>query len=322
LWFIEAFANKIGKISPTNGSVTEYNIPTANARPYDGITAGTDGNLWFTEPQGNKIARISLSTGEITEYEVPTANAGPYGIAAGSDGNLWFTELNSNKISKLSPATGEITGYALPTDNVGPYGIAAGPDGNLWFTESTQNKIGYISPATGETTEFNIPTADSSPYAITKGPDGNLWFTQSTQNEIGKISPANGSVTKYSLATSTTTTTGSQQLIEVISVFGPVQPFNPGGPMVEITLKNVSAEPVIALTAVFTELGPHKFTFDFAVTPETPLVSYQTISAKLILINGAFENNFPYHLTIKGTLQNGKTFTYTTQQEIIEPPNQ
>jgi uncharacterized membrane protein len=92
--------------------------------------------------------------------------------------------------------------------------------------------------------------------------------------------------------------------------------------MVEITLRNVAAEPVIALTAVFTELGPHKFTFDFAVTPETPLVSYQTISAKLILINGAFENNFPYHLTIKGTLQNGKTFTYTTQQEIMEPPDQ
>jgi DNA-binding beta-propeller fold protein YncE len=263
-----------------------------------------------------------VSTGEITEYEVPTANAGPYGIAAGPDGNLWFTELNSNKISKLSPATGEITEYALPTDNVGPYGIAAGPDGNLWFTESAQNKIGHISPSTGETTEYLIPTTNVSPYAITAGPDGTLWFTQSTQNKIGKIFPTNGSVTEYSLATSTTTSTGSQQLIEVISVLGPVPPFNPGGPVVEITLKNVSAETVIALTAVCTELGPHKFTFDFAVTPETPLVSNQTISAKLILINGAFENNFPYHLTIKGTLQNGETFTYTTLQEIIEPLNQ
>jgi hypothetical protein len=149
-----------------------------------------------------------------------------------------------------------------------------------------------------------------------------LWFTESTQNKIGKISPTNGDITQYSLATSTTTSTGSQQLIEVISVLGPVPPFNPGGPVVEITLKNVSAETVIALTAVCTELGPHKFTFDFAVTPETPLVSNQTISAKLILINGAFENNFPYHLTIKGTLQNGETFTYTTLQEIIEPLNQ
>jgi hypothetical protein len=107
-----------------------------------------------------------------------------------------------------------------------------------------------------------------------------------------------------------------------MSVFGPLQTFNPGGPSVEITLKNVSAEPVVSLTAVFTDLGPREYDFDFAVTSANPLLSGSTISNKLTLLNGGFENNLPNQLTIKGTLLNGVTFNFTTQVEIVEPPNQ
>ncbi len=122
---------------------------------------------------------------------------------------------------------------------------------------------------------------------------------------------------------SATTTAQNKQPIEVVSVTGPLQPFTPGGPTVEITLKNVSNEPVISLTAFFvefTEPGPHDF--DFAVTSASPLFSAKSISDTLTLINGGFGNNTPYHLTITGTFQNGATFTYTTQVEIVEPPAQ
>ena len=67
LWFTETNANKIGKISPATGVVTEFNIPTANAGPH-GITYSPDGNLWFTETSGN-IGKISTD-GKITEYPV------------------------------------------------------------------------------------------------------------------------------------------------------------------------------------------------------------------------------------------------------------
>jgi len=44
MWFTESGSNKIGKISPENGKVTEYNIPTPNASAY-AIAAGPDGNI-------------------------------------------------------------------------------------------------------------------------------------------------------------------------------------------------------------------------------------------------------------------------------------
>ena len=110
MWFTESQSNKIGKISPQSGAVTEYNIPTPNASAY-AIAAGLDGNMWFTESGINKIGKISPQSGEITEYNIPTENASPDAIALGLDNNLWFTESKSNNIGKISPSTGVITEY-------------------------------------------------------------------------------------------------------------------------------------------------------------------------------------------------------------------
>jgi virginiamycin B lyase len=207
LWFTESNTNQIGKFSPANNKITEYNVPlsgTTNTNP-DSITVGPDGNLWFTEGSENRIGKLSLASGKITVYNVPTANAALGNIVAGPDGNLWFTEIEGNKIGKISPVTGVITEYSVSTELVGPVGITAGPDGNIWFTEQNADKIGKISPATGGITEYKLPVDDSVfgnnayPIDITVGSDGNLWFTEQLGNKIGKIFPATGEITEYQL---------------------------------------------------------------------------------------------------------------------------
>ena len=209
LWFTESNTNQIGKFSPVNNKITEYNVPlsgTTNTDP-DSITVGPDGNLWFTEGSENQIGKLSPASGKITVYNVPTANAALGNIVAGPDGNLWFTEIEGNKIGKISPVTGVITEYNVSADMVDPVGITAGPDGNLWFTEQNADKIGKISPATGIITEYKLPADDSVfvaydyPIGITAGSDGNLWFTEQLANKIGKISPATGEITEYQLPT-------------------------------------------------------------------------------------------------------------------------
>jgi hypothetical protein len=105
--------------------------------------------------------------------------------------------------------------------------------------------------------------------------------------------------------------------IAVVSVYGPLQPINPSGPLIEITLKNVGLEPVVALTASL-ELS-RSFIFNFDVTPSKPLLSDKMVSAKLTLIGGGFSDSLSYPLTIKGTLQNGLVMAYLTQV-VIKPP--
>jgi hypothetical protein len=125
------------------------------------------------------------------------------------------------------------------------------------------------------------------------------------------------------LTTSTTSNyeAANPQPVDVLSVQGPLPPINPGGPNVEITLKNVSTEPVVSLTAVFKNLGPHDFDFNFEVGPSNPLLPGASVNYTQTLIDGGFSNNVLYPLTIEGTLQSGATFSYIEEIEIVETPN-
>lgn len=114
--------------------------------------------------------------------------------------------------------------------------------------------------------------------------------------------------------------------IEIVAVTGPLQPINPGGPIVEITLKNVAAEPVTAVTANL-ELNSSapingSFSFNFDVSTAKPLVSGKTVSTKMTLIGGGFSDSQTYPLTISGTTLPGYTFSYTEQVTIVAPAGQ
>jgi len=121
----------------------------------------------------------------------------------------------------------------------------------------------------------------------------------------------------------TASSTANQPPIEVVSVLGPIPPFNPGGPVVEITLKNVSSEPVVSLKASLgiIRAGPSStpFTFNFDVTPSNPLLPGKTIGTKLTLIGGGFSDNVSYPLKIEGKLESGADFSYTRQVQIESP---
>jgi predicted secreted protein len=126
-----------------------------------------------------------------------------------------------------------------------------------------------------------------------------------------------------SITPTSTPTPQNEQPIEVVSVLGPIPPFNPGGPVVEITLKNVSGEPVVSLKASLgiTRAGPSNtpFTFNFDVTPSNPLLPDKTIGTQLTLIGGGFSDNVSYPLIIEGNLESGTEYSYTKQVQIESP---
>ena len=127
-------------------------------------------------------------------------------------------------------------------------------------------------------------------------------------------------------ACSVITTPTGQQPIQVVSVSGPLPPINPGGPNVEVTLKNVSSESVVSLTASLglSRAGPSNtpFIFKFDVTSSNPLLPSNSISSRLTLIGGSFADNVSYPLVIEGKLQSGATFSYTEQVQIESPSAQ
>jgi len=107
----------------------------------------------------------------------------------------------------------------------------------------------------------------------------------------------------------------NQQPVDVMSVAGPLSPINPGGPVVEITLKNVSSDAVTSLSATL-QLN-RDFNFNFNISSSSPLLPGKSTSTRLTLISGSFSDTI-YSLMINGTMQNGSTFTYTKQVQIVK----
>jgi hypothetical protein len=117
----------------------------------------------------------------------------------------------------------------------------------------------------------------------------------------------------------------SSSPIQVISVVGPIAPFNPGGPVVSVTIKNISGNDVTLLNASLA-LGPaevmpgniqRSYSFVFNASPSNPLRPGQSTTSTEILIGAGFETDRNYPLTINGTLANGTEFSYTAQVQIV-----
>lgn len=105
--------------------------------------------------------------------------------------------------------------------------------------------------------------------------------------------------------------------IKILSVQGPLEPINPGGPVVEITLENISAQNIISIKA--TLRLTKEFNFEFDVSPSKPLLPAETISSKLTLIGGGFSTDASYLLQIKGEIEDETTFDYTKLVQITVP---
>jgi hypothetical protein len=99
-----------------------------------------------------------------------------------------------------------------------------------------------------------------------------------------------------------------------VSVIGPIQPYNPGGPEIEITFKNVSDKQIYEFASAI------YLNRDFSLGDFGDLLPGENVTAKRILPNGAFSDNVSYSLYIYGvSMQSAKRFSYTTQVQIQAP---
>jgi virginiamycin B lyase len=118
IWFTEALGQKIGKINPANGRITEYNLLSLESilgtllggglpLPLPStIAAGSDGNLYFVNNGllvgGNTIFQFNPVSPGLALYNTPTLASSPCELNNQVPGQLWFGELLGNKIGKLT----------------------------------------------------------------------------------------------------------------------------------------------------------------------------------------------------------------------------
>lgn len=110
--------------------------------------------------------------------------------------------------------------------------------------------------------------------------------------------------------------------VELASATDITQPLDQGGPEIEIVFKNVSAASIVAsmVQTPLTGFSQHKYAID-DVSSAKPLQPGQSTTTRWQLIGRSYQSDVAYPVTISGTLEDGKTFSYTTTTKIASPPS-
>lgn len=193
VWFTEYVGNRIGRVDPDTGVITELPLPPPIARQGPGAYVGAgpfdididpNGNLWVTEQFDATISMIRpslMATNDCTRLDALQRNpcltevwVGSNGLdnqtvsylSAGLDGLIWFTiSANQAGLSTLPPVTG---------DNISTIGIVS----------TTQaNAVALIPPLPGV---LNI--SGIAQDRITR----EVWFGEYSARQIARLREATG----------------------------------------------------------------------------------------------------------------------------------
>jgi len=212
VWFTESAADRIGRLNPWDGTVSEYSL-LEGSRPW-GITTDSKGFIWFTMSEARRIAKLDPRSGLCQSYEVPTARSKPRNIRVDIWGSVWFTEYDAGKIVKYLPNYSAFMEYGFPNPDCGPDEMALGYQGEVWIAESRSIRIARVLPSisatistslktsaveTASSTGFTTPTTVSRLTGVT--------FTSALTAITTTVASTTMSTTTATVSTTSTTTT-------------------------------------------------------------------------------------------------------------------
>lgn len=199
IWFTERLGNKIGRLNPANGAITEYAIPTANSEPM-GIAIAPNGHVWFAQKAGNKMARYKPATGTFDEYVYTQAGAMPEDVATSSNESIWFTAPGINSVIRLLPNKAPSQRFEqVPVLDFGqapwiPGRIAvvdSFPEDNPWITAPTKDFIGRYAPGTLNYWRWyeldHSGTGVNGIFLQRMGNNYRTWFTEPATGRAGLL---------------------------------------------------------------------------------------------------------------------------------------
>ena len=207
IWFLEFQTNKVGRLNPRTGEITEFPIGPGN--PHALVLAKnkiwyTQGGMFWTNTFANKLGSLDPRTGEIEEIVIPPEKSVPHGLTVSKKGTIWLTEMFASKLAKLdlNRKKPKIVEYPLGKRR-SPHAVHVDDKrGYVWFTAAHPDAIGRLdlSKAKSGTRKglryFKLPDPNSHPTQIVLDKEGFPWFTEMGKyfkgkynNKIGRLIP-------------------------------------------------------------------------------------------------------------------------------------
>lgn len=219
VWFGEMSLNKLARLDPNTGKVTEWQPPKGE---HNIMATAIDahGNVWFTEQAANYIGCFNPTTQQFTTYPLGVVNGisvGPQDLAFDPSGALWFTEVNSGRLGRLDPATGTIRTFQMPVpagaQRACPFSLAITNDGQVWYGDLCDGAVGHLDPATGKVQLYQASGGSAQIFSMAADASGRIWFTELEQSRIGVVDSRTGKLTEISVPATLGEPTGLYALV-------------------------------------------------------------------------------------------------------------
>lgn len=216
IWVSYMLDNKLGRIDPDTGEITEYEIPWT--LPILNVTLpnilgrtvlacvvqpGADGHLYAANGVRNQLVKMNVTTKHIEVITPPNynplGNLQPFNDLWTGPHGMYFTQTTGNVISYYEYATGNFKTYNVPTALSAPLGIyVAKFDQKVYFLELLGQKVGRLDPKTGEIEEFQLPLNLLGPGVVRVETEGRyIWFTAVIGNGLGRLDAKTGEFKAY-----------------------------------------------------------------------------------------------------------------------------
>ena len=198
------FTDRLYRLDPETGAMTEIAIPVAGANPR-AIDLDARGRPWVVLGGPKKMATLDDSkwrTFDIGMYA--------HSLGVGADGKIWFNGHFTRApelIGSVDAASGEVKTYSVPghpTLAAGPggpipYELRVGPDGRVWMSELQGNRLVAFTPATGAFQTWTLPTSYSGPRRFDVDAKGIVWIPAYSANRLVRFDPASGAFREIDL---------------------------------------------------------------------------------------------------------------------------
>jgi streptogramin lyase len=166
LWFTASkLGAQIGKVSPTNGTVSYYNLPTGSSWEslYILFQSSTVGYVLALDGYDPILAQVlsfnpTLSSPTFTPVGDNQTLYAPTSLTLG-EGGLWATEHSASAMAFLNFTTGHWTIYPTSTVPYTPWVLTyfdASNGSAVWFNEHYGNRMAVLYDNASQLTEYNV----------------------------------------------------------------------------------------------------------------------------------------------------------------------
>lgn len=183
IWFTVQHGNQIGFLETATRTITLYDVPTAQARPYGLVVDGND-RPWVVLFGSHKLATVEAD-GSVTEIDLPRTEARPRRLAVTGDGKVWYVDYADGWLGRYDPASGEIREWRAPgAADARPYAMSADSEGRLWFVETgmlPNRFVGFDPNSERFTAPLAIRSGGGTVRHMVHDPDTrSIWFGTDT----------------------------------------------------------------------------------------------------------------------------------------------